>query len=81
MTPASQARAVGLQVNVVNRCTGKVHPSPAGTITAQPRWTSVFVTTTLRMPRFPSAAVVATTTTPARAASPPLLVPVGGGSC
>lgn len=81
MTPASQARAVGLQVSVVNRCTGVVHSSLMGTITAQPGWTSVFVTRAVRIPRIASAGVVAATTTPARAASPPLLVPAGGGSC
>ena len=81
MNPAPQAREVGLQIHVVNRCTGAVRTSSAGTITAQPGWGSVFVTTTARLPRADAAAVVATTTTPARAASSPLLMPSDGGSC
>ena len=81
MNPVAQIREVGLAISVVNRCTGVVRASPAGTVTAQPGWGSVFVTTTVRLPRVGSAALVATTTTPARAASPPLLVPAGGGSC
>jgi len=81
ITPAGQAREVVVQIAVVNRCTGRVRTFPAGTVTAQPGWTYVFVTTPVSLPRARSLAAVAVTTTPARAASPPLLVPASGGSC
>ena len=81
ITPAGQPREVGVEVSVVNRCTGVVRTVPAGTVTAQPGWTSVFLTASVALPRAGSLAAVAVTTAPARAASPPLLVPATGGSC
>jgi tRNA A-37 threonylcarbamoyl transferase component Bud32 len=81
ITPAASSREVAMQVRVANRCTGAVRTTPAETVTVQPGWTSVFVTTSVRLPRAGSLAAVAVTTAPARAASPPLLVPATGGSC
>jgi hypothetical protein len=81
ITPAGQPRQVRLQVTVVNRCTGAFRTVPAGAVTAQPGWTSVFVTASVALPRARSLAAVAVTTAPARTASPPLLVPATGGSC
>jgi hypothetical protein len=81
ITPSTSSREVVLQVSVANRCTGAIRSVPAETVTAQPGWTSVFVTSSVRLPRAGSLAAVAVTTAPARAASPPLLVPATGGSC
>ncbi len=81
ITPAGQPRQVRLQVSVVNRCTGALRTVLAGSVTAQPGWTSVFVSASVALPRARSLAAVAVATAPARAASPPLLVPATGGSC
>lgn len=81
VTPSVDGRLVRFEVAVVNRCSGTVRTRPAGDVTAAPGWTSVYVTTSVTMPRAGSLAVVALTTDPARAASSPLLVPVAGGSC
>jgi tRNA A-37 threonylcarbamoyl transferase component Bud32 len=81
IAPSTSSREVVMQVSVANRCTGAIRTAPAETVTAQPGWTSVFVTSSVRLPKAGSLAAVAVTTAPARAASPPLLVPATGGSC
>ena len=81
ITPSTSSREVVMQVSVANRCTGAVRTAPTETVTAQSGWTSVFVTSSIRLPKAGSLAAVAVTTAPARAASPPLLVPATGGSC
>ena len=81
ITSASESRQIDLAVSVVNRCTGKVRRAGAESVTAQPGWTSVYVTIPVELPRAGALAAVALTTAPDRAASPPLLVPATGGSC
>jgi len=81
ITSASQSRQIVLAVSVVNRCTGKVRRGGAESVTAQPGWTSVYVTIPVELPRAGALAAVALTTAPDRAVSPPLLVPPTGGSC
>jgi hypothetical protein len=81
ITPAAESRQVDFQVSIVNRCTGRVRTTDASTVVAEPGWTTVFVTTSVKLPRAGSLAAVAVTTAPARAASPPLLVPPSAGSC
>jgi hypothetical protein len=81
ITPAAEVRQVSLEIRVVNLCTGAVRATPAGAVTAQPGWTSVFVTVPVRLPRARPLAVVALTTEPARAASRPLLLRSSRGAC
>ena len=81
ITSASQSRQIVLAVSVVNRCSGKVRRGGAESVTAQPGWTSVYVTIPVELPRAGALAAVALTTAPDRAVSPPLLVPPTGGSC
>jgi hypothetical protein len=73
-TGASQA--VGWRVGVVRRCGHQVLWSPKTTITAQPGWSRVFASSSVRIPTGRSLALVALTTTPDHAQSRP--VPVAG---
>jgi hypothetical protein len=81
ITPSSDFRQVDVEVRVVNRCTGVVRAAGTRSVTAEPGWTSVFVTIQARLPRSDALGVVALTTAPARAASPPLLFPATGATC
>lgn len=81
ITPSSEFRQVDVVIRVVDRCTGVVRASGSRSVTAEPGWSSVFVTIQARLPRSDALGVVALTTAPDRAASPPLLLPPSGASC
>lgn len=81
ITPSSEFRQVDVVIRVVDRCTGVVRAAGSRSVSAEPGWSSVFVTIQSRLPRSDALGVVALTTAPDRAASPPLLLPPSGASC
>ena len=76
--PATAAHPVGWKVGAARLCTRGITWSAPTTVTAQAGWTTVFASSSVRVPRGRSLALVALTTTPARAQSRP--VPVTGSS-
>lgn len=76
--PASTTRTVGWKVGAAEVCKRGVTWSPPVTVTAQPGWTTVYASSSVRVPKGRSLALTALTTTPARAQSRP--VPVAGSS-
>ena len=76
--PASTTRTVGWKVGAARVCTRGITWSPLVTVTAQPGWTTVYASSSVRVPKGRSLALTALTTTPARAQSRP--VPVTGSS-
>jgi len=76
--PASTTRPVGWKVGAARMCKRGVAWSAPTTVTAQPGWTSVYASSSVRVPKGHPRALVALTTTPARAQSRP--VPVTGSS-
>lgn len=76
--PASTTRTVGWKVGAAEGCTRAITWSPPVTVTAQPGWTTVYASSSVRVPKGRSLALAALTTTPARAQSRP--VPVSGAS-
>lgn len=76
--PSSATQPVVWKVGAARLCGSGITWSPPITVTAQPGWTSVYASSSIRVPQGRSLALVALTTTPARAQSPP--VPVTGTS-
>ncbi|MCU1658563.1 MAG: hypothetical protein JWO57_3219, partial [Pseudonocardiales bacterium] len=64
---------------VLDRCTGVRSYLPGGSMIAQPNWTYVYDTRTVRLPAARSLAVVGLTTAPVQVASQPVFV--GSGTC
>jgi hypothetical protein len=77
-SPASTTRTIGWKVGAARLCTSGISWSPPVTVTAQPGWTTVYASSSVRVPQGRSLALVALTTTPDRAQSRP--VPVTGSS-
>jgi hypothetical protein len=77
-SPESTARTIGWKVGAARVCTRGITWSPPVTVTAQPGWTTVYASSSVRVPKGRSLALVALTTTPDRAQSRP--VPVTGSS-
>lgn len=75
---ASTARTIGWKVGAARLCTRGITWSAPTRVTAQAGWSSVYATSSVRVPNGRSLALVAVTTTPARAQSRP--VPVRGSS-
>ena len=78
LRPASTARTIGWKVGAARLCTRGITWSAPTRVTAQAGWSSVYATSSVRVPNGRSLALVAVTTTPARAQSRP--VPVRGSS-
>jgi hypothetical protein len=76
--PASTSRTIGWKVGAARVCKPGIAWSGPVTVTAQPGWTTVYASSSVRVPRGRSLALTALTTTPARAQSRP--VPVGDTS-
>ena len=76
--PASTSRTLGWKVGAARVCKPGIAWSGPVTVTAQPGWTTVYASSSVRVPRGRSLALTALTTTPARAQSRP--VPVGDTS-
>jgi hypothetical protein len=76
--PASTAGPVGWKVGTARLCKRSIAWSAPTTVTAQAGWTTVYASSSVRVPKGRSLALIALTTTPARAQSPP--VPVTGAS-
>ena len=76
--PASTSRAIGWKVGAAQVCKPGITWSPPVTVTAQPGWTTVYASSSVRVPKGRSLALTAMTTTPHRAQSRP--VPVTGSS-
>jgi len=76
--PASTSRLVGWKVGAARLCKRGITWSPTTMVTAQPSWTTVYASSSVRVPRGHSLALIALTTTPARAQS--RAVPVTGSS-
>jgi hypothetical protein len=76
--PASTAQPIGWKVGAARLCKRGITWSAPTTVTAQAGWTTVFASSSVRVPKGRSLALVALTTTPARAQSRP--VPVTGSS-
>ena len=76
--PTSTTRTVGWKVGAAQVCKRAITWSPPITVTAQPGWTTVYASSSVRVPKGRSLALTALTTTPARAQSRP--VPVTGSS-
>jgi hypothetical protein len=76
--PASTVQPVGWKVGTARLCKRSIAWSAPTTVTAQAGWTSVYASSSVRVPKGRSLALIALTTTPARAQSPP--VPVAGAS-
>ena len=74
--PASTTRPIGWKVGAARLCTRGITWSAPTTVTAQAGWTTVFASSSVRVPNGRSLALIALTTTPARAQSRP--VPVTG---
>lgn len=74
--PASTSRAIGWKVGAARLCKSGVTWSAQDSVTAQPGWTTVYASSSVRVPKGRALALVALTTTPARAQSRP--VPVTG---
>ncbi|RYU11795.1 hypothetical protein [Nocardioides iriomotensis] len=76
--PASISRTVGWKVGAARVCRPGITWSGPVTVTAQPGWTTVYASSSVRVPKGRRLALTALTTTPARAQSRP--VPVAGAS-
>jgi hypothetical protein len=76
--PASTSRTIGWKVGAAQVCKPGITWSPPVTVTAQPGWTTVYASSSVRVPKGRALALTALTTTPARAQSRP--VPVAGSS-
>lgn len=76
--PASTSRTIGWKVGAAQVCKPGITWSPPVTVTAQPGWTTVYASSSVRVPKGRSQALTALTTTPDRAQSRP--VPVTGSS-
>jgi serine/threonine protein kinase len=81
LSPSVEVEHMHWAFTVVNRCTGARTDVPGGSMTAQPWWTYVYATRTVRLPAARFLAVVAMTTAPVRAASRPFLVATGSRTC
>jgi hypothetical protein len=78
LSPASTTRPVAWKVGTARLCKRGIIWSPPTTVTAQPGWTTVYASSSVRVPKGRSLALIGLTTTPARAQSRP--VPVTGSS-
>jgi hypothetical protein len=76
--PASTSRTVGWRVGAARVCKPGITWSGPVTVTAQPGWTTVYASSSVRVPKGRRFALTALTTTPARAQSRP--VPVANAS-
>jgi hypothetical protein len=76
--PASTSRPIGWKVGAAQVCKPGITWSPPVTVTAQPGWTTVYASSSVRVPKGRSLALTAVTTTPDRAQSRP--VPATGSS-
>ena len=76
--PATTSRTIGWKVGAAQVCKPGITWSGPVTVTAQPGWTTVYASSSVRVPKGRSLALTALTTTPARAQSRP--VPVAGAS-
>jgi hypothetical protein len=76
--PSPTARAIGWKVGAARLCTRGISWSAPTTVTARAGWTTVYASSSVRVPKGRSFALVALTTTPARAQSRP--VPVSGST-
>ncbi|QNN51847.1 hypothetical protein [Nocardioides mesophilus] len=74
--PSPTSRPVSWKVGAARACTRGITWSAPTTVTAQPGWTTVYASSSVRVPQGRSLALTALTTTPARAQSRP--VPVAG---
>jgi len=72
--PASTSRTIGWKVGTARVCKPGITWSGPVTVTAQPGWTRVYASSSVRIPRGRSIALTALTTTPARAQSRPVPV-------
>lgn len=68
-------------LEAVDRCTGVRTQLAAGAMIAEPGWTDIYTSQTVRLPAAKALGLVALTNTPTRAASEPLKVPPTGASC
>lgn len=78
LRPASISRNVGWKVGAARACQPGITWSGPVTVTAQPGWTTVYASSSVRVPQGRRLALTALTTTPARAQSRP--VPVANAS-
>jgi len=76
--PASTSRTFGWRVGAARVCKPGISWSGPVTVTAQPGWTTVYASSSVRVPNGRRLALTALTTTPARAQSRP--VPVANAS-
>ena len=76
--PAATTQPVTWRVGTARTCTRGITWSPPVTVMAQPGWTNVYASSSVRVPKGRSSALTAVTTSPARAQSPP--APVAGSS-
>ena len=76
--PASTSRTIGWKVGAAQVCKPGITWSGPVTVTAQPGWTSVYASSSVRIPKGRQLALTALTTAPARAQSRP--VPATGSS-
>jgi hypothetical protein len=76
--PATTSRTIGWKVGAAQVCKPGITWSPPVTVTAQPGWTTVYASSSVRVPKGRSLALTALTNAPARAQSRP--VPVAGAS-
>jgi hypothetical protein len=76
--PASTSRTVGWRVGAARVCKPGITWSGPVTVTAQPGWTTVYASSSVRVPKGRRLALTVLTTTPARAQSRP--VPVANAS-
>ena len=76
--PASTSRTIGWKVGTAQVCKPGITWSGPVTVTAQPGWTTVYASSSVRVPKGRQLALTALTTTPARAQSRP--VPATGSS-
>lgn len=76
--PASTSRTIGWKVGAAQVCKPGITWSPPVAVTAQPGWTTVYASSSVRVPKGRSLALTAMTTTPDRAQSRP--VPATGSS-
>lgn len=78
LRPAAGTQSVVWRVGAARLCRSGIAWSPPVAMTAQPGWTTVYASSSVRVPPGRSLALVALTTAPARAQSPP--VPLTGSS-
>ena len=76
--PSSTTQPIGWKVGTARLCKRGITWSAPTTVTAQAGWTTVFASSSVRVPKGRSLALIALTTTPVRAQSRP--VPVTGSS-